>query len=78
MILHTVTLICDFEDCENSETFDSGDSRVWEASAIESDWFYGGEFGEHFCSQHNSDLNTDVETIQLLKSRMVSWLEDRR
>lgn len=56
MILYEITVVCDFLGCANAENFeqDSNDIRALEDIIVNDGWFWGGEFGDHFCSKHNS------------------------
>ena len=58
MIIYSITLVCDFEDCTEVETVDSDspDTGDLEVFAEENDWYWGGQHGGHFCPQHNSHL----------------------
>ena len=54
MILYSITLVCDFQDCTEAETVDSDshDTGELEHFAHENDWFWGGDLGGHYCPQH--------------------------
>lgn len=56
MILYSITLVCDFQDCTEAETVDSDSPETGELSsaAEENGWYWGGEYGNHYCPQHKS------------------------